>query len=424
MKINNYKMDSIQAPHKNSSFVEILDIYGHTFNLHIFGRGKYKTLTGSIFSLLSLSLIFSASVYFIINLFQKKSLTVIFNDDYNSITINNLTQIPLSFALGDYAGNPIATEGIYSLDVKFLTYKRVLSQDGTFKLSLEILPIEMEKCDIDKHFLDQKDWWRSFNMNYMLCIPPNKYNLTLQGKPRDVVNGWSSLNVYVNKCDMEKQKCLNSSLTDKALSNFVFITAFKSNSIDHYNTTNPFSNKIESTSFRMSNSILKSYQLSLKQTKYKTDNGFILEENETLDFFVPDRIWMDVSVTSLGELTKGQMMGKLIFENSLTVSNFYRTYLKAQAVMANIGGIIKAIIVISKIVSEFLTRRISFVEISNSVFEYKFENKNFLNKNPLTSNLTIFKRQNTGILRISKLNTIKIQDQKINPISNQNIAEK
>ena len=225
---------------------------------------------------------------------------------------------------------------------------------------------------------------------------------------------------------MEKQKCLNSSLTDKALSNFVFITAFKSNSIDHYNTTNPFSNKIESTSFRMSNSILKSYQLSLKQTKYKTDNGFIFEDTETFDFFTSDSVWMDVTMSSIGEITQGQMLGKLVFENSFTISNYHRTYLKAQAVIANIGGIIKSIIIIFEILSGLLTRNMSYINISNSIFEYKLENKNPLIKNPVAA-IPHRQRSSSENLKVSRffLTTLKgkIQERHFDSINIQEISQ-
>lgn len=307
-----------------------------------------------------------------------------------------------------------------------LTYKKIISTDGTFKISLDILPIQLEKCDIDKHFLDQNDMkeiWKTYDMNYMLCIPPNKYNLTIHGKPRDLANGWSRLNIYVNKCNPQVQKCMNSTYTDKILSNFVLVTSYLSNSIDHYNTTHPFSNKIESTSFRMSNSIIKSYQLSLKHNKYKTDGGLIFEENETFEFFTSDAIWMDVSTTSVGEITNGQMLGKLIFENSLTISNYNRTYLKAQSAMANIGGIIKAIMIIFQISCRFLTRRMSYVEVSNSIFEYKIENKHVQNKIPITSTHNTHQRHSAGNPHIIRFNTIKNQDRQTNPITNQNISE-
>jgi hypothetical protein len=170
-------MESPQSNRKTSSFVEFSDIYGQSFNLRIFGKNKYKTLIGSILSCISLSLIVSASLYFIINLFQKTSLTVIFNEDYNSTPINNLTRIPLTFALADFAGNPYPSQGVYSLDVKMLNYKKIMSPDGTLSISLDILPIQMEKCDIHKHFSYHKDMeenWKNFSMNYMLCIPPDK----------------------------------------------------------------------------------------------------------------------------------------------------------------------------------------------------------------------------------------------------------
>jgi hypothetical protein len=303
-----------------------------------------------------------------------------------------------------------------------LHYKRILSPDGTFGLSLEILPIKLEKCEIDKHFPGDQESWKTFNLKSMLCIPPNKYNLTLQGKNREILTGWSTLNVYVNKCDPQAQKCLNSTYTEKVLSNFVFMTAFLSSSIDHYNTTSPNSFKIDSMAFKMSNMINKGYQLSIKQTKYKTDNGFVFEDMESLDFFTSDRITMDISLTGVGELTKGQNMGKLVFENSASISNYSRSYIKGQAVMANIGGIVKAIMIITKIISEFLTRRLSYVNLSNSIFQYKFDDSPFPNKESIFSNHFNKKQVNP---QISKFDTkiLKRKDLQFNPKSHQQVSE-
>lgn len=399
---------------KNNSFLELCDIYGHNLNLRIFGKEKYKTFIGSIFSIVSLLLIISASIYFIIDLFQRKSLTVIYNEDFDTLPTNNLTDIPLTFALGDFTGKTIPSEGVYNLDVKMAIYKLVKTSDGVRSIALQIVPIQMEKCDLEKHFSNYKDKFNSLNTSNVLCIPPDKYNLTLFGKPRDVNNGWSTLNLYINKCDPKVQKCLDN--YEKYLSNFVFLTGYLSNSINHYNTTSPKSLDNYSTSFRMSNSLVKSYQVSIRQNKYKTDNGFIFEENETIDFFTTEKIWTDVSLNTIGELTAGQMVGKLIFENSMAISNYSRSYIKGQAVMANIGGIIKAIMVISKIMSDFLSRYISYIDISNSIFRFNFDDSSSENKKVI----------NTDQVhpQISKFNNFKMQDQPLNANSSKSVVAK
>lgn len=59
------------------------------------------------------------------------------------------------------------------------------------------------------------------NVTNWLCIPPNKYNMTLQSVNNDLLNGWTTLNLYVNKCNQKIQKCQNSTYSDKVLQTFV-----------------------------------------------------------------------------------------------------------------------------------------------------------------------------------------------------------
>lgn len=147
-----------------STFVDIFDLYGHSFNLHIFRKEKYKTLIGSIMGFLSIMLIISVAIYFIIDLFERKSMTVIFNEDFTTIPINNLTNTPLMLALGDISGQIIEPQGLYSFDVKIMKYKYIKLPDVSYRFGLELIPIQLEKCDLQKHFLDYGHMFQALNV--------------------------------------------------------------------------------------------------------------------------------------------------------------------------------------------------------------------------------------------------------------------
>ena len=150
----------------------------------------------------------------------------------------------------------------------------------------------------------------------------------------------------------------------------------------------------------MSTSIFKNYFLNLKEINYKTDYGFIFEDFETKKFFSYDSSFLDVTMANTGIPTAGQNLGYIWIKSANIVSNYSRAYIKGQAVMANIGGIIKAIMLMAKIVSDFLTNRMSYVDLSNTIFEYDFDEKIDENKKGVISHLT--KNNNNFYPQISK----------------------
>jgi hypothetical protein len=414
-------MKSEQQRNAFSPFVDLFDIYGHSFNLHLFGKAKYKTLIGSLLGFLSLMLMISVALYFIIDLFERKSMTVIFNEDYTKLPFNNLSNIPIMMVLSDLNGVPISSEGLYSFDVKFMNYKRIKEADGTFRFGLELVPIQLEKCDLTKHFLGMGDMFKSLKIPSYFCIPPNKYNLTLYGKYGDTLNGWSFLAIFLNKCNLKLQKCLNDTYSDSVLGNSALGMAYLSNSINHYNTTSPHSIKVDTSVLLMSSSIFKNYFLNLRQVIYTTDYGLIFEDHQTEDFFTYNSQSLDVSMRNTGLPTIGPNFGYVWIKNSDAVSTYSRAYLKGQAVIANIGGIIKAIMVIAKIVSDFLTRRMSYVDLSNTIFEYNIDEKNNPNKKGLITNLTRNKEQNNPQISKFENKTLKSKIQKWKTIKNEHI---
>lgn len=83
-------------------------------------------------SCLSLMIMMAVALYFIVDLFQRKPITVIFNPDLNTLPVINISTNPLLITLGDFNGQPLA-EDLYSFDVKILNYRNFPLPDGNFK---------------------------------------------------------------------------------------------------------------------------------------------------------------------------------------------------------------------------------------------------------------------------------------------------
>lgn len=127
----------------------------------------------------------------------------------------------------------------------------------------------------------------------------------------------------------------------------------------------------------MTTSMFKNHYYNLRDVIYKTEYGLIFEDFKTkIFFFTYDSTPVDVSMTRNNLPTNGQNIGYLQIGCSPIVSNYSRSYIKGQAVIANIGGIIKANLMMARIVSNYLTSRMSYVDLSNTVFQYKICEKN------------------------------------------------
>lgn len=352
-------------------FIYTFDIFGQSLNLHIFGNEKYKTLTGGIFGLISILLIIAVSIYFLLDVLHRKTMTIVFNEDNTKIPMNNLSDIPIMMTLTDTSGKPLKSEGLINFDVKILNYKRYDTGNGTTQFRLDVIPLQLEQCSFSKHFSDFTDFFTKFRVEYFYCIPPGKYNITIFGRYGDTLNGWSNLAIYVNKCNSKLgQTCYNETYMKVALSNPVLNVNMVSYGVDHYNISSPSSYKLDTAVFPLSTTLLKSYNYMIRQVLYTTDYGFVFEDKQTEQFYTYHSQTVDVDLNSSEYFNSGNSIGYIKIRNFETISNYYRAYVKVQTMMASIGGLVKSIMAIFQIICHLIIRKMMLLDISNQIFHY------------------------------------------------------
>src|SRR5690349_1018044 len=111
---------------KTSPLIEFFDLYGTSFSLLLFSKDKYKTVFGSLIGLSSIIAIITISSLFILDLLQKNSFTLIYNEDEKTIPLLNLTDCPMMFSLSDTYGTVLNPQKVYNYDVniKYFTYEK------------------------------------------------------------------------------------------------------------------------------------------------------------------------------------------------------------------------------------------------------------------------------------------------------------
>jgi hypothetical protein len=350
----------------DSSTVQFFDIFGRNFPIHMFGKKKYKTRFGALVGSFSIFLIISTVCFFFLDLINKNTMTIVSNQDLQIIPVNNLSSYPFIVTLVDASGIPIRVdEGIYNL----FSLKSTANWSNYSFISLTHQDLGIKPCQReDFDYLKIID-----NSNYSYCISSNTKNLTLFGSNNDIVNGWSLINVYLTKCHPKYQNCKNQSVINQRLEGAYLAIGTGMYFINNNNRTFPFFYNLKAETFRVSTSMYKFFLYYISKNIYTDDNGFVFESLFDHSFFSSGGIVSDVTMNApkpSGILKNFELVSCVTLINSPYVLKTRRTFTKFQTLLANVGGIIKFIMTCGELITYFFTRKLIFIDIANSVFDF------------------------------------------------------
>jgi hypothetical protein len=171
--------------------------------------------------------------------------------------------------------------------------------------------------------------------------------------------------------------------------------------------TNPSSPKLENIVVSMGSTIFKNYVYLVQSISYITDYGLVFEDQQKENFYKTKLYSVDLSLSNENLATSGSNVGFILFRNAETVGFYNRSFIKGQAVLANIGGVIKCIMVIAKFISNFWNRRMSYLNIFNKVFEF---DKESIYKNSIKENKSSMIEISKPVGLISTFTNLKVNN--------------
>lgn len=343
--------------------MDALDLHSKQYTLRIFGKEKNHTSIGRFIGLASITAMIVISSFFLKVLFQGTQINLVTNYDQSLRPFNNITSLQIS--LGSAAtGNPMNMTGLVNIDLLFYElYLNGISGKTT------ITPYQLHSCN-------EKDIGPAYAKGVtemFLCTPP-EIDMHLEGKYGDVyTGGWTQVNIQLNRCDPTKQWCHNKTFIDQQLSGVILAVTFPSNTINHLNRTAPNTNTFHSYTAMFAMGLAKTFTVNLQQVLYDTDQGFVFEDHVVTDFYVYDKDFMNIVLNSPFGPSN---LGSISIKNSPSVMKVQRSYTKAQSVLAQIGGMINAILIIGQIIQNFILRKYDYVDLANFLFSFNVTNKN------------------------------------------------
>ena len=179
------------------------------------------------------------------------------------------------------------------------------------------------------------------------------------------------LNIRIRGCyeEIEKTKCLSPAEVQTITKDLFLDIRVLNTNIVHENI-NPIEKEMLGQRIPISNTVLKRIYFQMQTVDYTSDFGYVFQSQETLTSNQFNDYTVDSSLIQYNDVSNTayyKVFTILNLVNSQSKMFYNRTYMKAQTLLANIGGILKGITFIAQVLNYFISNRLLDLELSNLI---------------------------------------------------------
>lgn len=390
------------------NFLLSLDILSS--KISIYGNKKSKriqTYIGGLISLLATTIIGAAILWFTYKFFSYDKPLVILDSQFDEeIKFKNFQNLPFIIRLSDDIQRPFnETEKYYTPIFVWIT---TAWENGIIVQKYNTT--NMVRCDINRHFGEYKELFKDTPaLDSYFCHDKNNETMNIEA-----LYGGSKLFSFgylaITQCNTiaANNKCHSQAKIDFDFVN-IYIDIL---TLDYIITKNikPAVPTIYSIRTTVNNRSTKRIWLGLKSIIYETDFGIIFEKKELNTFHQIVEYRHDLNLKDKKDLEIGKAgMVTISIQNDKYVSLYFRSYTKAQEFFASLGGIIKALLLVSQLFIEIFGRKIAILNILNNspqltiMYENTLKDINFNNeKKSDFAKIKLVNSNNSSYIAINK----------------------
>ena len=385
-------------------------------------RYLYRTFIGSTLTIIGFIILL---IYFSVKLNQiinKSLFTIISNEFQNPKDEINLTNIPILFSISDNNGNPIEIDSkMFELSAVLREYMKNFDEDNRITYTEE--EIQIEKCDNLKDIIDFSDF-SEYNISYFRCIRPYQ-NIKIKGRYGDIINGYTTLNINIKKCNNISENCYNSNYIESYVSKTKLVVIYLGYKANFYNNSNKkdLERAIYTRSISLSPFLFKKILYYLTLVKYDNYDNFVFDSKKEEIYFINRDMLVDIipKIDSLSDIEDNDTFAFFSFVYDGNMIKYTKKVEQLGEIISYIGNFFNIMLTLFKIINNYFSKKVLFTDVFYNIFfdeKFKKKEKNVHFNNFNNSNLfpLIHKKMNN-----MKLNP-KIQDRSIKSInSNINI---
>jgi len=352
--------------------LENLDLFGKKVEFKFNGKGTHKSIIGGLSTLILVIIFVLALMYFgqdiILRRAPKTVMSNLVTESPEEVLISPST---FNFAFGLQNPEnfiPFMDENVYTVQVTYNRVKKEVQSDESIKAVITQVSLETEKCTL-QHFGDASSQFSKLQLNQLYCLKNSQANLdslTVRGDKDSSI--YEFINVELTECDDQdnSMSCAPKASRDQLLKNGIFNLYFTNMAIDPKNYEQPNRSYKASYFTKISYNITKEIQMWVGHTDIVTDSGWLLDnkKNESLTKYSRMQELLSFNGDS-------NQLVNLVIQSESIRTQYERTYVKIQNIMAAVDGIIPmGLIAIFIFVSPY--SRIKFYEtLINELFDIK-----------------------------------------------------
>jgi hypothetical protein len=344
--------------------LKAIDFLGQEPQTYVFKMSRYKTYTGGIFSLITLTVIIAFSMYFSIEVFSRTQFNLITGQSSDFNKQIDLNDVPFLFLLASNTGVTYNTNAIYPIIQIWNYYPE---NHGVANIT-SIPSKQCEASDVESY----KELFKSSqNLSSYLCLDKTGVNVTIWGFNGDTNAGYSRLSIWPAKCtngsdsnpNADKNNCLSSAIIDEILTNNPphLYMIYPDNLIDFDSATQPMKSYLRTEDFNFPLGASNRYTYQFKVTSIKSDLGFVFDEYVKFETFQFDSVKTSPSGFNIKEA-----FGNVSYFLASKADLHKRTYVKLQVLVANIGGIVNFVYIVSNLIVTYVTNKSLMLDYVNS----------------------------------------------------------
>ncbi len=348
----------------HNSFSQFIDFISTRPQLYVRGGKRYSTLFGAIISVISVVTMLVLSLFFMFYFIRNTEIYILFTEENNQAPLTlSMKGKPLFFFIQDIRGNlqdnraVVVTPQLWKLNNTLFSYET----------------LETEQCS-------EKNYEINEDSNYNETINPSKLSMQTCLKKKDIelnvdtVNRTATyINIFIGRCinntKLNNNTCYPPEKIDEYLakSNLNLGLILPSVSIDHNNVKYPVKDAVFTDKIRIYPSMYYTFIEKMESVKYKSDNGLVFNSiEETQKFKRSSKSNIAIAPGGTPSVVPGTFAVVRLMIQPDVINSYKRSFPKLQGLAADIGGMIKFIMFIANILSNYISSQMMEVYLSSS----------------------------------------------------------
>jgi hypothetical protein len=331
--------------------IESIDFLGKKPTLLIDKKESHKSFLGGILSLVSIVAVLAGTGYFLSILFARQTFTLVQSEKLDLVQTMSISDFPIGVSISDSLARELP-----DADRIFEVFPILVAQSSYFDTTLnKTLPfanttlLKFEKCNFKqnkfvkyKKLLEDADTGRS---GY--CLPPGiEVNLTSpSGYPTT-----SLLTIGFARCmnitQIGKTNCYPSDVIEEKLKDVFIGILFVDNYFDHNNLTNPAQAYVRNEVLQAgaSSVIFRQLYIEMKNVDYFSDVNYLVTNPEKVEYSIVGKT--SERTTTVRQSVVPGAFSLITIEFGSIKEIYERKYYKLQNMLADLGGLVNALITI------------------------------------------------------------------------------